>query len=64
MKKFYLITLFSTILFGNNQDEQIMDIEKSLMAVCCWSGTVYDHGNSDMKRQLQLWYNLAIQNRK
>ena len=26
-----------------------MDIEKSLIAVCCWSGTVYDHGNSDME---------------
>ena len=49
MKKFYLITLFSVILFANNQEELIMDIEKSLMAVCCWSGTVYDHGNSDME---------------
>tara|TARA_B100001146_G_scaffold224680_1_gene243556 strand:+ start:1884 stop:2303 length:420 start_codon:yes stop_codon:yes gene_type:complete len=49
MKKFYLITLFSVILFANNHEELIMDIEKSLMAVCCWSGTVYDHGNSDME---------------
>ena len=49
MKKFYLITLFSVILFANNQEELIMDIKKSLMAVCCWSGTVYDHGNSDME---------------
>ena len=49
MKKFYLITLFTTFLYANNQDELIMDIENSLMAVCCWSGTVFDHGNSDME---------------
>ena len=29
-----------------------MDIEKSLMAICCWSGTVYDHGNSDMEAEI------------
>lgn len=49
MKKFYLITLFTTFLYANNQEELIMDIENSLMAVCCWSGTVFDHGNSDME---------------
>ena len=41
--------LIITVLYANNQDELIMDIEKSLIAVCCWSGTVYDHGNSDME---------------
>ena len=49
MKKFYLITLFTTFLYANNQEELIMDLENSLMAVCCWSGTVFDHGNSDME---------------
>ena len=49
MNKFYLFGLFITVLYANNQDELIMDIEKSLIAVCCWSGTVYDHGNSDME---------------
>ena len=49
MQKFYLITLFTTFLYANNQEELIMDIENSLMAVCCWSGTVFDHGNSDME---------------
>ena len=39
----------TTVLYANNQEELIMDIEKSLIAVCCWSGTVYDHGNSDME---------------
>ena len=49
MNKFYLFGLLITVLYANNQDELIMDIEKSLIAVCCWSGTVYDHGNSDME---------------
>jgi len=30
-----------------------LDIEKSLMAICCWSGTVYDHGNSDMEAEIE-----------
>ncbi|MED5256144.1 MAG: cytochrome c-type biogenesis protein CcmH [Candidatus Neomarinimicrobiota bacterium] len=49
MNKFYLFGLLTTVLYANNQEELIMDIEKSLIAVCCWSGTVYDHGNSDME---------------
>ena len=49
MNKFYLFGLLITVLYANNQEELIMDIEKSLIAVCCWSGTVYDHGNSDME---------------
>lgn len=59
MKKFYLITLFSVILFANNHEELIMDIEKSLMAVCCWSGTVYDHGNSDMEATIETMVQLG-----
>ena len=49
MNKFYLFSLLTTVLYANNQEELIMDIEKSLIAVCCWSGTVFDHGNSDME---------------
>lgn len=49
MNKFYLFGLLTTVLYANNQDELITDIEKSLIAVCCWSGTVFDHGNSDME---------------
>ena len=49
MNKFYLFSLLTIVLYANNQEELIMDIEKSLIAVCCWSGTVYDHGNSDME---------------
>jgi len=53
MKKIYIIYLLCTLLWANNQEELILDIEKSLMAICCWSGTVYDHGNSDMEAEIE-----------
>ena len=53
MKIFYLTLLLTSMLFSNDQHELILDIEKSLMAVCCWSGTVYDHGNSDMESKIE-----------
>jgi len=31
------------------KSELIIDVEQSLMATCCWSGTVYDHGNKEME---------------
>ena len=52
MKKIYIISLFCGLLWANGQKELIMDIEKSLMAICCWSGTVYDHGNADMQAEI------------
>ena len=52
MKKIYIISFFCTLLWANDQEELILDIEKSLMATCCWSGTVYDHGNSDMEEEI------------
>ncbi len=44
--------LLSTFLFGENEDALIKDIEQSLMAPCCWSGTVYDHGHSQMESEI------------
>ena len=52
MKKGYIILLFCALIGANDQQELILDIEKSLMAICCWSGTVYDHGNSDMEEEI------------
>ena len=48
MKQLLLLTMFLTILSADEKSELIIDIEKSLMATCCWSGTVYDHGNKEM----------------
>ena len=49
MKQLLLLTMFLTILSADEKSELIIDIEKSLMATCCWSGTVYDHGNKEME---------------
>ena len=52
MKKLLLLTMFLTILGADEKSELILDIEKSLMATCCWSGTVYDHGNKEMEIEI------------
>jgi cytochrome c-type biogenesis protein CcmH len=44
--------MFLTILSADEKSELIIDIEKSLMATCCWSGTVYDHGNKEMEIEI------------
>jgi len=49
----YIISLLCALLWANNQEELILDIERSLMATCCWSGTVYDHGNSEMEAEIE-----------
>ena len=46
-----LLSIFS-IIFAQEQNKLIMDIEQSLMATCCWSGTVYDHGNKEMEIEI------------
>ena len=52
MKQLLLLTMFLTILVADQKSELIIDIEKSLMATCCWSGTVYDHGNKEMEIEI------------
>ena len=52
MKQLLLLTMFLTILGADEKSELIINIEKSLMATCCWSGTVYDHGNKEMEIEI------------
>jgi len=44
--------LLSQGLFDDNNNDLIIEIEKSLMATCCYSGTVYDHGNKEMENNI------------
>ena len=37
----------------DNQGALILDIKKSLIAPCCWSGTVYDHGHQQMEDEIE-----------
>ena len=49
MKRIIAILALVGILLAQEKSELIIDIEQSLMATCCWSGTVYDHGNKEME---------------
>ena len=33
-------------------DALVSELERTLMAPCCWSGTVADHGNPDMEKKI------------
>jgi len=39
-------------VWADEKSDLIMDLEQSLMATCCWSGTVYDHGNKEMEIEI------------
>ena len=49
MKQKFIIIILLSLVKADEKSELIIDIEKSLMATCCWSGTVYDHGNKEME---------------
>jgi len=52
--KHLLILIFISLLAGStNEQDLIMDIEGSLMAPCCWSGTVKDHGHSQLEQEIE-----------
>ena len=59
MKLFLALFLtFAIDIFGeSNNNQKIIEVEKSLMAVCCYSGTVYDHGNKEMEEQILRFVN-------
>lgn len=45
--------LMSSGLWAKDPEATIIEIEKSLMAPCCWSGTVYDHGHGEMEKEIR-----------
>lgn len=53
MRIFFLIILVIP-LQANSEDKKLnIEIEKLLMAPCCWSGTVYDHGHDQMENEIE-----------
>ena len=52
MKNFFPIVLLLSLVWADEKSDLIMDLEQSLMATCCWSGTVYDHGNKEMEIEI------------
>ncbi len=51
-----ILSLFAVLSASDNK-ELIKDIEKSLMAPCCWSGTVDDHGHSQLEEEIAAFVN-------
>lgn len=45
--------LLGALPADEQQDALVKELEQSLMAPCCWSGTVYDHGHAEMSRQIR-----------
>jgi len=52
VKRYTPILILVSILLADDKDKLIIDVEQSLMATCCWSGTVYDHGNKEMEIEI------------
>ena len=56
MKKILLTVATLGSIFADEKAELILDIEKSLMA-SCFHGTVYEHGNQEMEKQIASFVN-------
>ena len=52
MKKLIPIIFILSLVWADEKSDLITDLEQSLMATCCWSGTVYDHGNKEMEIEI------------
>tara|TARA_B110000014_G_scaffold246416_1_gene219119 strand:- start:144 stop:569 length:426 start_codon:yes stop_codon:yes gene_type:complete len=52
MKHIFLTIILISTLSADEKSKLISDIEQSLMATCCWSGTVFDHGNKEMEIEI------------
>lgn len=54
MKYALLLLLLTTTLFSStDKDKLVIELEKSLMAPCCYGGTVYDHGHPEMSAEIR-----------
>ncbi|RMF06754.1 MAG: cytochrome c-type biogenesis protein CcmH [Candidatus Neomarinimicrobiota bacterium] len=54
MKSMFLsLFLLTTLALASDPEALVVDLEKSLMAPCCWSGTVYDHGHPEMEEKIR-----------
>ncbi len=52
MKKLLPVLILLSLAWADEKGKLIDDLEQSLMATCCWSGTVYDHGNKEMEIEI------------
>lgn len=57
MKKLLTFLILSVFVLSSTNEDLIINLEQSLMAPCCWSGTVYDHGHSQLENEIQSMVN-------
>ena len=48
-----ILFLLAFISLNGADEALIEDLEQNLMAPCCWSGTVADHGHSEMESSIR-----------
>lgn len=49
-----IIFLSLEIISAQDSDKDLIkELEQSLMAPCCWSGTVFDHGHPQMEEEIE-----------
>lgn len=48
-----LLSVLSLAWASDIQEDLIKDLEQNLIAPCCWSGTVYDHGHPEMEKEIR-----------
>ncbi len=55
MKKIFIPLILLVVAFAadSKQEALIKNLEQSLIAPCCWSGTVYDHGHPQMEQEIR-----------
>ncbi len=51
------VCLVLPLMAESAEEALIKNIKKNLMAPCCWSGTVYDHGHSQMEQEIEEFVN-------
>lgn len=52
MKKILAIVLLTGLSVAASGEDLAREIKQSLMAPCCWSGTVYDHGHTQLEQEI------------
>ena len=52
MRYTFLLFFISFIIASDANKDLVIEIEQSIMAPCCWSGTVYDHGNKELEDEI------------
>ena len=57
MRVLLILFFLTPLMVVADEKKIIIEIKKSLMAPCCWSGTVYDHGHKQIENEIEKFIN-------